>query len=668
MNKKSKPFFLDGDDYKRLFFVAFFIFLLFCFLIGQFYKVQIMEGDKWTKHAHAQHEYQMIEPFMRGRFISNSSIIKNHLDEGTPFVIDVAKFHLYIDPESIPEEEKSILASKITSFFPLSLDEKNKMIKEFYKKSRSRKLMMWLDPEKKDQIENFWYKFAKERKIEKNALFFVCDYQRSHPFGSLLGPVLHTVQDQKQNYQALPTGGLELYFDKYLQGKNGIKEVIRSPKTSLDTSNVVQRKENGADIYLTINHYLQAIVEEELEKGVKKANAKGGWAVMMDPKTGEILALGQYPFFDVNDYAKYFNDPLLQEHTKVKALTDNFEPGSIFKPITLAICFKANEELKKRKKPPILIPSEMIPTNRGAFPGRNKPIKDVRTHRCLNMDMAIQKSSSVYVALLAKRLVEKMGDEWYKNALHEFGFGEKTRIELPGESPGLVPTPGKLHPNQTAEWSVATPFSLAMGYNILVNSVQIARAYCIIANLGVDVEPTLLRKIVRKGEKGEDVIILDNTNKNKLQKRVLSSECAEQIIKAMKFTTKRGGTAPSADIVGYTEAGKTGTAEKIINGQYSKDLHISSFAGFAPVNNPRFVLIISIDEPEKKYIEGLGKGWMGGVCAAPIFKEIGTRTLQYLGVEPDDPFSYSNDKSDFSKADYAIEVNRLRDLYKKWNE
>lgn len=668
MRKKNRPFSLEANDFKRLFCVAFFIFFLFCFLIGQFYKVQIIEGDAWDKHASAQHKCLLIEPFMRGRFVSNSSIIKNHIDEGVFFVIDVAKFHLYVDPESIPDEEKAFLASKITSFFALDKNEKYKMAKEFYKKSRSRKLIMWLDQEKKDQIENFWYKYAKEKKIEKNALFFVQDYKRSHPFGSLLGPVLHTVQEQKQNFNTIPTGGLELYFNKYLQGKNGIKEVVRSPRTPLDTSHVIQKKENGADIYLTINQYLQAIVEEELEKGVKKANAKGGWAVMMDPKTGEILALGQYPFFDVNEYPKYFSDPVLQENTKVKAVTDNFEPGSIFKPITLAVCFKANEELKKRNKSPILIPSEMIQTTKGNFPGRNKPIKDVHSHRCMNMYMAIQKSSNIYVAILAKRVIEKMGDEWYRNALLEFGFGKKTNVELPGESPGLVPTPGKLHPNHTAEWSLATPFSLAMGYNILVNSIQLVRAYSIIANLGMDVEPTILQKIVKKGENGEEIVLLDNTKNNKPQKRVLKKEYAEEIIKAIKFSTKPGGTAPQADIIGYTEAGKTGTAEKIVNGQYSKDLHVSSFVGFAPVNNPRFVLIVSIDEPEKKYIPGLGKGWMGGVCAAPVFREIGTRALQYLGVEPDDPFSYPNgDKSNRAKADYVLEVSKIRELYQKWN-
>lgn len=608
---------------------------------------------------------------MRGSFISNNTVCNKHLEEGAYLVVDVPKFHLYIDPKAIPKGKRPLIIRTLSQFFNLSRKEEERVSSEFYKDSRSRRVFSWLDQKDKNRIEKWWLGFIKDKTIPKNAIFFIQDYKRSYPFGSLLGQVLHTVREQKdKDLQGIPTGGLELHFDPLLKGRIGIREVIRSPTNPIDTSNYLQFPLNGADIYLTVNQYLQAIVEEELERGVKRANAKGGWAIMMDPTSGEILALGQYPFFDLKEYARYFNDPKLQEHTRVRAITDTFEPGSIFKPITLSIIFKANEEMKKRGKDPILKPEERVATSNGKLPGTIKPLKDGRVHRYLNMYLAIQKSSNVYMGQMIKRLVDNLGINWYKETLDLlFKFGKKTLIELPGENGGMVPTPGKVHPNGALEWSSATPYSLAIGHNILVNSMQIIRAYAIIANLGMDVHPTLIRKIVNKEE---NRIILDNeqVRKNEKRSRILEKEDCEELIKALKYTTKIGGTARLADIPGYSEAGKTGTSEKIINGNYSDKYYISSFCGFAPAKNPRFVLLVVIDEPEKKYLPELGKNWHGGVCAAPIFSEIGKRALEYLGVEPDDPFGYprNDPRSDLKRADWSYEVEKLSNLYKSWNQ
>lgn len=143
----------------------------------------------------------------------------------------------------------------------------------------------------------------------------------------------------------------------------------------------------------------------------------------------------------------------------------------------------------------------------------------------------------------------------------------------------------------------------------------------------------------------------------------------QEIVCAMKYNTKPGGTSSRADIFGYTEVGKTGTSEKVINGQYSKKDHISTFVGFAPLSNPCFVLLIAIDDPEYKYIEGVGKNQLGGVCCAPAFREIGTRALQYLGVEPDDPFGFppGDPRHDAQKADWYKETKELKELFDQWN-
>jgi cell division protein FtsI (penicillin-binding protein 3) len=190
-----------------------------------------------------------------------------------------------------------------------------------------------------------------------------------------------------------------------------------------------------------------------------------------------------------------------------------------------------------------------------------------------------------------------------------------------------------------------------MGHNMLASALQMVRGYAILANGGFEVKPTLVKKIV--SHSGE--VLFEHPPK--AQKRILDKESVDLIVRGMRYATKPGGTAKRADIPGYTEAGKTGTSEKVINGVYSKKDHISSFIGFAPATNPRFVLSIVVDDPAYKYIPGVGRNQMGGICTAPCFSAIGLKTLQYLGVPPDDP---SNDA-------WLQEMTNLKKLYDEWN-
>ncbi len=151
--------------------------------------------------------------------------------------------------------------------------------------------------------------------------------------------------------------------------------------------------------------------------------------------------------------------------------------------------------------------------------------------------------------------------------------------------------------------------------------------------------------------------------------KVLSKSIVDEVVKAMKFVTKIGGSARRADVFGYTEAGKTGTPNKIVNGGYSEKLYCPSFVGFVPVSNPSFVLLVTIDEPEYGYIPGIGKKHHGGMCAAPVFREISRRSLEYLGIPPDDPFGYppGDPRRNTEKADYFKEIRLLKEMYEKWN-
>ncbi|KAF3362190.1 putative penicillin-binding protein 2 (transglycosylase/transpeptidase) [Chlamydiales bacterium STE3] len=654
---------------KRLFILSLAVFFLFSLLLVQFFHIQILEGVKWSKIADRQHFFEVKEPAARGAFYANHAVKKIGEEKNQKFVVDIEKYHLHIDPNSIPEAKKKAIADQLIAILDVPARQKSSFKKQFYKKSRNRKLQMWLKFDTKERILKWWGPFAKENKIARNALYFVSDYQRSYPFGPLLGQVLHTVQNVKdENEQAVPTGGLELYLNSYLQGKPGKKKLMRSPRHAMEIDDVSVYPQNGADVYLTVNHVLQAIAEEELAKGVKQFKAKGGWVVMMQPFTGEIYVLAQYPFFDPSYYQKYFNDPLLIEHTKVKAATDANEPGSVMKAVTVALALVANDELQDRGEAPLFDPEEKMATANGVFPGRSKPITDTRLYSFLNMEMAIQKSSNIYVSRLVEKIIARLGPNWYRKKLQTiFGFGLKTGIELPAESAGFLPSLGKTYSNGAMEWSLATPFSMAFGHNLLANSLQLLRSYAVIVNGGFLVKPTLVKKIVRKGEEKDEILLSHENRKN--FPRVLSEKISKRVMRSLKFPTKTGGTARKADISGFTQGGKTSTAKKIIHGIYSETCYVASFMGFAPATNPEFLMIVSLDEPEYGYIPGVGKNHNGGTCAAPIFREIAKRSLDYLGVIPDDPYGYpvGDPRAMKEKADWWDETRKLQEKYEKWN-
>lgn len=655
-------------DKKRLVVVAFCMFCFFCFLICQFFKIQILEGDHWLKKARAQHQFIIKEPFKRGRFFTAGNISSVHNDKEIALTVDLPMFHLYIDPNSIPEEIKS---QAIESLLPhLGLENDQKAKDQFFMKSRSRKLAMWIEKEKKEEIEGVWKAFSKKNKLPSNSIYFVQDYKRSYPYGKMLGQVLHTIRETKdqETYQAIPTGGLEYYFNKELQGSFGKRRMLRSPKYPLDRGDVIVEPVHGSDVYLTINHHLQIIAEEEIEKAVKKADAKWGWAVVMNPDNGEILALAQYPFFYPEEYRTFFSDKELVETTRVKAITDCFEPGSTLKPISLAIALKANQEYEFYQGEKLFDPEKKVDLTKVTFPGRKVGIKDVAYSKYVNMDIAVQKSSNIYLADLIQKVVDTFGESWYRQQLVDvFGFGKKTGIELPSESPGFLPTPGKYYKSGRPEWSVPTPGCLSIGYNLMVNSIQMMKAYALLANGGYEVNPTLVKKIVSH-KSGKEEIIYEN-KQDETKERKLPKEITKQVIAAMKYSTKPGGTAFRADVPGFTEAGKTSTSEKIVAGKYAKKVHLSSFVGFTPAKDAKLVIMVGIDEPAYRFLPGIGKTHYGGKCAAPVFSEIAKRSLKYMGVTPDDPYGHplGDPRRNIEKADMTKEVQNLKDLFQKWH-
>lgn len=665
-------------EYRRVLWVSCSVFALFALLVVQFFRVQIIQAEKWQKYAHSQHELIIKEPFKRGLFFANTSLNPDFKNKKQPLVVDIPKEHLFADSMQIPKSKQKEIVDKLADLLSLSSNEQEQFLKELsHEKSRSRKMKMWLSIEERNQLLRWWFPYARKNKIATNALFFVPDYKRSYHYGDLLGQVLHTIQENKeeQTKQGVPTGGLEYHFNSFLKGQEGKKKLMRSPKHALDQGVIIEQPVHGADVYLTINHHLQAIAEEEIEKGVRICGAKSGWALMMDPYTGEVLALAQYPKFSPENYKDYYQNEESIDHTRLKSVCDNYEPGSMFKPVTVAMCFLANESLKKQGKPPIFDPNEKVATSSGKFPGRSKDLQDPGHYRYLNMYLSMQKSTNIYLARMVGRIIKELGNEWYREQLCEvFELGKKTGIEYPLESPGFIPRPGFKNPNGTLEWSVPTPYSLAIGHNLMVNSMQMASIYCAFANGGYLVRPTFIKKISKTDENGKEEVLLDNTISERTAqfKRILSPYIADEVMKCLKYTihnVRNGNGGNLADVYGYTVAGKSGTANKIVDGKYSKKNYFSSFVGIAPAQKPRFVLLVSMDEPQITLKHGIGYLYYGGKCAAPVFREIARRSFKYLGIAPDNPFHYpfGDPRRNVEKTFLYQETQELKKLNEKWN-
>ena len=289
--------------------------VLFCLLVAQFFRLQVLEHERWKKRAEGQHYFIVKEPFRRGTFYANTSLQPGHEGRKVAFAIDVPLYHLYADPKEIPPQLRQEVGENIIHLLSPPLKESMKMAAELKRKCRSRRLVSWIAEQQKTLFLTWWRPYDKKHHLPSNALFFVSDFKRFHPMGRLLGQVLHTIQERRDEVtgRASPTGGLELSMNKYLEGSVGFRRLMRSPHNSLETGEVLKEPVHGADVELTINHCVQAIVEEELERGVKHHKAKGGIAVMVDPKTGEILALAQYPFFFPDQYQDYLSPMLMSQ-------------------------------------------------------------------------------------------------------------------------------------------------------------------------------------------------------------------------------------------------------------------------------------------------------------------------------------------------------------------
>lgn len=388
--------------------------------------------------------------------------------------------------------------------------------------------------------------------------------------------------------------GIEFSYDRFLKGGNSRQQIFKDAlggKFNAGDDKIADNR--GKNLVLTIDQSIQFITETALAESVNKYAARSGIAIVMDPRSGAVLAMAHAPFFNPNSYRDY-----KKELWRNRAITDAFEPGSTMKIFSAAT---AIDSAKIR-------PNDIFFCENGAYRIGRNVVHDIKQHGWLSLQQIIKFSSNIG----AVKLSEKIGSEKMYNTLRGFGFGQKTGIEYPGETTGSL--------SHHSRWSHIDTGAIAFGHGISVSSIQLIAAMSAIANDGVLMKPYVVQSIVDPN--GNPV----QSFKPHKVRNVISPQTARIVRKIMQTVVAEGGTGVNAALDGYTVGGKTGTARKIEDGTYSKKKHVASFIGFTPVADPVLSILVIIDEPRKKY--------HGGTVAAPVFKKIAQATLNYLNIPP----------------------------------
>ncbi|MGH9386165.1 MAG: penicillin-binding protein [Vicinamibacterales bacterium] len=384
--------------------------------------------------------------------------------------------------------------------------------------------------------------------------------------------------------------GIEATYDSTVRGRAG-SLLVQADARRHAFGRLERSPTTGATIELTIDEQLQFILERELAAGVAENHADGGSALIMDPHSGEILAMTSWPTFNPNLYTVVDED-----HRRNRAVQDLYEPGSTFKIVTASAALEEH----------VISPSDMIDARGGSIRFDSRVIFDTHDYGVLSFTDVLVKSSNVGAAKVAL----KIGPERLGVYINRFGFGRRTSADFPGENPGIVWNPAKLDSSALA--------SVSMGYQVGVTPLQMAAAVSSVANGGTLYEPRVLRAVVRDGVR--------TATPAKAVRQTIKPETAESLTTILEEVVDRG-TATLAKMSGFTVAGKTGTAAKVVGGRYSTTDYNASFVGFVPSRQPALTIIVVIDSPH-------AKGHVGGVAAAPVFRRIAESSLRYLGIPP----------------------------------
>ncbi len=551
-------------------FLATTLVLLYLLVFYKLFNVQVFDREYYISKLSRQYEKTFYGSKVRGNIYDRN---------GNELAISVPSFSLYVNKNKINDIDK--FANTLSKIINISPEKIKKCLEEseqkglfILRKSEDRALKEELNKIKGAKINGV-----------SDAIEIVEESKRFYPYKDLASHIIGFTNDDNEGLE-----GIEYYYDKKLETN---KEKVSYYKDLED--GVIRTKKTFKEeksIELTINKDIQAIVEEELEKGVIKSQARSGISVVMDPESGEILALASYPDFDPNEYYKFSSNNL-----RNRAVIDIFEPGSVLKVFLLAAALEEH----------IISPSTMINCENGRYKVHDRVFKEAHNKRygIISVKDIIKYSSNIGCI----KIGEKLGKRKLYNYMERFNFGVKADISLSGEPKGIVPKPKELTPVRLS--------TITFGQGISLNAIQITNAFCAVVNGGNLLKPRLIKRIINEADQ-----TVYESNKE-IIRRVISTKTSE-LVKDILEDVVTEGTGKNAAIEGVTVIGKTGTAQKPGKRGYLNE-YIASFLGAFPKDKTRYVIFVAIDSP--KGVE------YGGYVSAPVFREIGNRLLELEGGE-----------------------------------
>jgi len=534
------------------------------FFASQLILIQIFRFSYLAGLAQKQHSHTIALEPKRG------TIYDRNLH---PLALNVPVDSLYAKPRAMTQQQKYEAIERLAGILNVSRD--------FLKERLDRpKYFVWI----KRKLSTPEVEKIKSFKI--NGLDFIQESKRYYPNQFLAAHLLGFAGTDNQGLE-----GLELWYDQYLKGEYGFSQILRDARQSelLIEKNFLPPRD-GFNFVLTIDETIQYIAERALEKACEKHHAKSATIIVMDPKTGEILALANRPTYDLMRGSAAPPEDRLN-----RGVVSVYEPGSVFKIVTAAAALE--EDLAREE--------DRFFCENGKYKVGNHILRDHHPHGILTFTQVFEQSSNIGVAKIAKRLGPRRVYEYARR----FRFGIPTGVNLPGELGGNLKPPSM--------WSATSMAAIPMGQEVTVTALQLVCATAAVANDGLYMKPFVVKYI----KDNQDEIIKEF--EPVMVSEVISPQTAKRL-KAILRGVVENGTGKLARIPGMTVAGKTGTAQKVVGGTYSHSKFYATFLGFAPVEDPRLAVVVVLDEPYPSYF--------GGTVAAPVFKEVVEDALKYLAT------------------------------------
>ena len=560
---------MDEDEARRrrVIWAAVLMGLGFVVIMGRLFNLQVLRAEEFTQLAGRQHQKTLAVEAGRGAIYDRSGKILA-INMEVPSVFGAPKY--VSDPRAT-----AVRLNRVLKTDARQLESKLKSERDFVWLARR------LEPERAEGLQG----------LSLDGIGVIPEGRRFYPKGTMLSHVIGFANVDNQGQE-----GLERRYDGQLRGERGRLVVERDAFGG----SVFPKELNyvapspGKDLVLTIDEVIQYVAEQEIDEVVTRTRAASGIAIVVEPKTGAILALAVRPTFDPNAPK---GDANLWRN---RAISDAYEPGSTFKFVT------ATAALEEK----LVSPDELIYGEDGSFAVENTVVHDSHKNGWMTFAQVLQKSSNIGMIKVAQRL----GPDKLAKYVSVFGFGQKTDVDLSGEQRGLTKEPHA--------WGRRTLASIAMGQEIGVTPMQLVMAVSAIANGGALMRPFVVSEV--RTPAGETVARFDPV----VRRRPISEETARVMTDILRGVVLTGGTGTLAAVPGYDVAGKTGTAQKadLLTGGYSATRTVSSFVGFLPADDPKLCILVMVDEPQTVH-------W-GGAVAAPVFQRIAAQAVRHLGILP----------------------------------